>query len=156
MHLLVPEHRERLEAHYELMRERGCTAALALLVIGDGYDDVGDDEIIATASAAGTVLLHTAESMLPDPFPITTCWVLAAGTARQVILLDAPNVLGWEGFRDLAQEYGNGTLRITTRQSFQFHYVLKKNLKATIQGINASLLSTLGGCGDGSRTHAAD
>src|SRR3954463_15910356 len=49
---------------------------------------------------------------------------------------------------DVCGQYGNGTLRITTRQSFQFHGVLKPNLKNTIAGIGDSLLSTLGACGD--------
>ncbi|MFO0938465.1 MAG: NADPH-dependent assimilatory sulfite reductase hemoprotein subunit [Gemmataceae bacterium] len=52
---------------------------------------------------------------------------------------------------DLAQKYANGTLRLTTRQSIQFHGVLKSNLKATIAGINHALLSTLGACGDVNR-----
>jgi sulfite reductase (ferredoxin) len=52
---------------------------------------------------------------------------------------------------DLAGRYANGTLRVTTRQGFQFHGVLKTNLKATIAGINATLLTTLGACGDVNR-----
>jgi sulfite reductase (ferredoxin) len=48
----------------------------------------------------------------------------------------------------LADRYGNGTLRVTTRQGFQFHGVLKDNLKATIAGINEALVTTLGACGD--------
>lgn len=49
---------------------------------------------------------------------------------------------------DICGRYANGTLRITTRQSFQLHGVLKTNLKATIQTINEALLTTLGACGD--------
>ncbi len=49
---------------------------------------------------------------------------------------------------DIAQQYANGTLRITTRQSFQFHGVLKNNMKATMAAINATLVTTLGACGD--------
>jgi sulfite reductase (ferredoxin) len=49
---------------------------------------------------------------------------------------------------DLAGLYANGTLRFTTRQGIQLHGVLKKDLKETIAGINACLLSTLGACGD--------
>jgi sulfite reductase (ferredoxin) len=49
---------------------------------------------------------------------------------------------------DIAGRFGNGTLRITTRQSFQFHGVLKPNLKNTIAGINDALVTTLGACGD--------
>jgi sulfite reductase (ferredoxin) len=48
----------------------------------------------------------------------------------------------------LAGTYANGTLRFTTRQGIQLHGVLKGDLKATIAGINATLLSTLGACGD--------
>lgn len=49
---------------------------------------------------------------------------------------------------DLCDRYGNGTVRITSRQGFQLHGVLKDNLKATIRGINDSLLTTLAACGD--------
>lgn len=52
---------------------------------------------------------------------------------------------------DLAGRYGNGTLRITTRQGFQLHGVLKGDLRATIKGINDALLSTLAACGDVNR-----
>ncbi|HXP92520.1 MAG TPA: NADPH-dependent assimilatory sulfite reductase hemoprotein subunit [Candidatus Binatia bacterium] len=52
---------------------------------------------------------------------------------------------------ELASRYANGTLRATTRQGFQFHGVLKGNLKATIRGINDALLSTLAACGDVNR-----
>src|SRR3984957_321402 len=52
------------------------------------------------------------------------------------------------GLDDLAGKYANETLRVTSRQGIQFHGVLKGNLKATIAGINATLLTTLGACGD--------
>ena len=48
----------------------------------------------------------------------------------------------------LSDQYANGTLRITTRQTIQFHGILKSNLAATIRGINATLLTTLATCGD--------
>lgn len=48
----------------------------------------------------------------------------------------------------LSEEYGNHTLRVTTRQGFQVHGILKKNLKATISAIVTNLGSTLGACGD--------
>ena len=48
----------------------------------------------------------------------------------------------------LAQTLGNGTLRITTRQEFQLHGVLKHDLESTIRQINEALLSTLAACGD--------
>ena len=49
---------------------------------------------------------------------------------------------------DLAESVGNGTLRITTRQEFQLHGVLKDDLTTTIRQINETLLSTLAACGD--------
>jgi sulfite reductase (ferredoxin) len=52
---------------------------------------------------------------------------------------------------DLCERYGNGTLRVTTRQGFQLHGVIKENLKAAVAGINRQLLTTQGACGDNSR-----
>jgi sulfite reductase (ferredoxin) len=49
---------------------------------------------------------------------------------------------------DLCDRYGNGTLRITSRQGFQLHGVLKENLKEAIRGINRTMLTTLAACGD--------
>jgi sulfite reductase (ferredoxin) len=51
-------------------------------------------------------------------------------------------------FEELADRYGNGTLRVTTRQGFQFHGVVKAGLKATIAGINHHLATTIAACGD--------
>ena len=51
-------------------------------------------------------------------------------------------------FDDLATRYADGTLRATTRQCFQLHHVLKRNLKRTIREINEALITTLGACGD--------
>lgn len=52
---------------------------------------------------------------------------------------------------DLCDRFGNGTLRITTRQGFQLHGVLKGNLRETIREINHIKLTTLAACGDVSR-----
>ncbi|MUL37724.1 sulfite reductase, ferredoxin dependent [Gloeocapsopsis dulcis] len=51
----------------------------------------------------------------------------------------------------LAEEYGNQTLRVTTRQGFQLHGILKKNLKSAIAAIIENLGSTLAACGDVNR-----
>jgi sulfite reductase (ferredoxin) len=48
----------------------------------------------------------------------------------------------------LSDEYGNHTLRVTTRQGFQLHGILKQNLKTAIASIIRSMGSTLGACGD--------
>ncbi|MGQ4648320.1 sulfite reductase, ferredoxin dependent [Lyngbya aestuarii] len=48
----------------------------------------------------------------------------------------------------LSEEYGNQTLRVTTRQGFQVHGILKKNLKTVVSSIVRSMGSTLGACGD--------
>jgi sulfite reductase (NADPH) hemoprotein beta-component len=57
----------------------------------------------------------------------------------------------WCVFDDLASNYGNNTLRITTRQSIQFHGVVKSGLRPLVKKINESLLSTLAACGDVNR-----
>ena len=57
----------------------------------------------------------------------------------------------WRVFDDLSARYGNNTLRVTTRQTIQFHGILKSNLRAVIKAINESLLSTLAACGDVNR-----
>ncbi len=49
---------------------------------------------------------------------------------------------------DISRRWANGTLRVTTRQDFQLHGVLKGDLKGSIRTINDALLTTLGGCGD--------
>ena len=62
-------------------------------------------------------------------------------TAEQYLGLDA-----------IAENWADGSLRITTRQSIQFHGVVKSGLKAAIAEINRSLLTTLAACGDVVRT----
>jgi len=57
----------------------------------------------------------------------------------------------WLQLDRLSDQYANQTLKLTTRQAFQFHGVIKTNLKKTIQGINASLLDTIAACGDVNR-----
>jgi sulfite reductase (NADPH) hemoprotein beta-component len=57
----------------------------------------------------------------------------------------------WRVFDDVSARYGNNTLRITTRQSIQFHGIVKNELRSLIKGINESLLSTLSACGDVNR-----
>jgi sulfite reductase (ferredoxin) len=49
---------------------------------------------------------------------------------------------------DISGRWANGTLRVTTRQDFQLHGVLKGDIKKSIRAINDALLTTLGGCGD--------
>ncbi|MBE2924168.1 assimilatory sulfite reductase (NADPH) hemoprotein subunit [Anoxybacillus flavithermus] len=57
----------------------------------------------------------------------------------------------WLVMDELARKYANGTLKLTTRQAFQFHGVLKWNMKKTLQAINDALLTTLAACGDVNR-----
>jgi len=61
----------------------------------------------------------------------------------------------WLAFDAIAREYAGGSLRITTRQTFQLHGVLKHRLKATIAAINANLSSTIAACGDVNRNVVA-
>ncbi|RDI99579.1 assimilatory sulfite reductase (NADPH) hemoprotein subunit [Dyella solisilvae] len=54
----------------------------------------------------------------------------------------------WLVFDRLAREHANGTLRITTRQTFQWHGIIKHHLKPTIAAIHGALASTIAACGD--------
>ena len=49
---------------------------------------------------------------------------------------------------ELADRFANHTLRITTRQCFQLHGVLKGDIKASIQALDQALITSLGACGD--------
>lgn len=55
---------------------------------------------------------------------------------------------GYMAHDEISQRWGDGTLRITTRQDFQLHGVLKSDAKPSIRAINDALMTTLGGCGD--------
>jgi sulfite reductase (NADPH) hemoprotein beta-component len=57
----------------------------------------------------------------------------------------------WLAMDQIADEHGNGSMKITTRQTFQFHGVIKRHLKKAIQDINRVLLDTLAACGDVNR-----
>jgi sulfite reductase (NADPH) hemoprotein beta-component len=81
-----------------------------------------------------------------------------SGGAKKFIMMIRGRIPGgvmtakqWCVFDELAWLYGNNTLRITTRQSIQFHGVVKANLRRLVKKINESLLSTLAACGDVNR-----
>jgi sulfite reductase beta subunit-like hemoprotein/flavodoxin len=57
----------------------------------------------------------------------------------------------WLTFDRLADTHGNGTFKLTTRQAFQLHGVIKRKLKPTIKAINARLMDTIAACGDVNR-----
>lgn len=57
----------------------------------------------------------------------------------------------WLAMDKLADTHANGTLKLTTRQAFQLHGVIKQKLKATMQGINEMLLDSIAACGDVNR-----
>ena len=57
----------------------------------------------------------------------------------------------WLAFDRIASDYASSGLRITTRQTFQWHGIVKRNLKPTIAAINDALASTIAACGDVNR-----
>ncbi|MFS0636115.1 assimilatory sulfite reductase (NADPH) hemoprotein subunit [Mesobacillus foraminis] len=57
----------------------------------------------------------------------------------------------WLVMDELADKYGNGTLKLTTRETFQMHGILKWNMKSTIQQIHGALMDTIAACGDVNR-----
>lgn len=57
----------------------------------------------------------------------------------------------WLEIDRMADDFGNGTLKLTTRQAFQLHGVIKGKLKQTIAEINAAAMDTIAACGDVNR-----
>ena len=57
----------------------------------------------------------------------------------------------WLALDAIAREKANGTLRLTTRQTFQFHGIGKGDLKPAMQEMNAALMDTIATCGDVNR-----
>ncbi|MCG8488888.1 MAG: assimilatory sulfite reductase (NADPH) hemoprotein subunit [Chromatiales bacterium] len=57
----------------------------------------------------------------------------------------------WLTIDSVGRELGNGTVRLTTRQTFQYHGILKANLKPLIKRINQVMIDSIGGCGDVNR-----
>ncbi|AAS50694.2 ABL077Wp [Eremothecium gossypii ATCC 10895] len=51
----------------------------------------------------------------------------------------------------IAASFGNNTIKLTTRATFQLHGVVKRNLKSSIRAMNSTLLDTLAACGDVNR-----
>jgi sulfite reductase (NADPH) hemoprotein beta-component len=51
----------------------------------------------------------------------------------------------------MATQFANGTIKLTTRQAFQFHGIIKSNLKRTIKEINQTAMDTIAACGDVNR-----
>ena len=61
------------------------------------------------------------------------------------------NAAQWLALDQVARDYGNGSMRLTTRQTVQLHGVIKSNLKATLKEIDAVLLNSIAACGDVNR-----
>jgi sulfite reductase (NADPH) hemoprotein beta-component len=57
----------------------------------------------------------------------------------------------WLALDEVARVYAGETLRLTTRQTFQMHGVLKFNVKTALKAINAVALDTIAACGDDTR-----
>jgi sulfite reductase (NADPH) hemoprotein beta-component len=57
----------------------------------------------------------------------------------------------WLAIDEIARRYANGTLRLTTRQTFQFHGIAKGDMKATMAALDAALMDSIATCGDVNR-----
>ncbi|PTK00202.1 sulfite reductase [Mammaliicoccus sciuri] len=57
----------------------------------------------------------------------------------------------WVAMDDISTEYANNTIKLTTRQAFQFHGILKRNLKSSMQSIHHAVMDSLAACGDVNR-----
>jgi sulfite reductase (NADPH) hemoprotein beta-component len=61
------------------------------------------------------------------------------------------NSAQWLALDQVARVYGNGTMRLTTRQTVQLHGIIKSNLKSTMKQIDDALLNSIAACGDVNR-----
>lgn len=61
------------------------------------------------------------------------------------------NAQQWLKLTQIADDYANHTLRITTRQAIQFHGILKFDLKKSIQAMDEAILDSIAACGDVNR-----
>jgi len=57
----------------------------------------------------------------------------------------------WLALDRIARDYGNGTMKLTTRQTVQLHGIIKSNVTAAMKAIDAVLLNTIAACGDVNR-----
>ncbi|KOS04823.1 sulfite reductase subunit beta [Flavobacterium akiainvivens] len=57
----------------------------------------------------------------------------------------------WTALHEISEQYGTGTLKITTRQTVQLHGLLKHQLRPTIQAFNTAKLDSIAACGDVNR-----
>ncbi|GES60193.1 sulfite reductase beta subunit [Aspergillus terreus] len=57
----------------------------------------------------------------------------------------------WLQMDDISSAFGNETMKLTTRQTFQFHGVIKRNLRGAMRAINKALMTTIAACGDVNR-----
>ncbi|HYT59266.1 MAG TPA: NADPH-dependent assimilatory sulfite reductase hemoprotein subunit [Haliangiales bacterium] len=80
-----------------------------------------------------------------DKRKIAKQWIFMVRTKFPGGVLSAKQYVACD---DLASRYANNTLRITTRQDFQFHGILKSSLRQTIKGLNDGLVTTIAACGD--------
>ena len=61
----------------------------------------------------------------------------------------------WEALCEASDRFADGTLRVTTRQTIQFHGIGKDNLKNAIRHLNENFVPTNGACGDVNRNTVA-
>ena len=80
-----------------------------------------------------------------DKRKIAKQYILMVRTKFPGGVLTAPQYLACD---QLTRQYGNNTMRITTRQDFQFHGIIKSNLRQTMRSLNEALVSTIAACGD--------
>ena len=80
-----------------------------------------------------------------DKRKVAKQYILMVRTKFPGGVLTAPQYLACD---ELTRQYGNNTMRITTRQDFQFHGIIKSNLRQTMRSLNEALVSTIAACGD--------
>ncbi len=173
----APAFSDRLTAGGCKRKENGFISWISMSSLADKTEPFSKNESIKTESGflRGTILEGLSDevtgSLVDDDTQLTKFHGIYQQDDRDVrserrrkklekafsfmIRVRAPGGLvtpeQWLEMDRLADDYANGTLKLTTRQAFQFHGVLKGNLKKTIREINESLMDTIAACGDVNR-----
>jgi sulfite reductase beta subunit-like hemoprotein len=125
---------------------RHLRGTIAETLRSDGGQFTGDD--VTLLKFHGTYQQDDRDARRRRDEGADKAWSFMVRVALPGGVLDAGQYLALE---EIADRHANGTLRVTTRQGFQFHGVLKSGLKETIAAVNHRLMTTLAACGDVSR-----
>ncbi|MGO1945937.1 hypothetical protein [Brachybacterium alimentarium] len=84
--LFADDRMTHLQTLLGMLLDKGMTRGAAMLVLGDGYEEIAPDLVEDITILSASRLLLTASSLLPDPFPLDAVWVVGNSEGRRVLL----------------------------------------------------------------------